>query len=138
MAGRRRRPVVKAITARNNICVMLTYHTTGRILIQASGGPMDRADFAVFEELGEIGKQETGPGPYFPLPSSSHIVARAAHPKLLTRVGRRPGRAGKQETGYEPTGQTSEGGAMTQDWAYYHRARPDERSRATTQRLSRL
>lgn len=26
--------VVKAITARNNICVMLTFHTTGRILIQ--------------------------------------------------------------------------------------------------------
>ena len=51
---------MKAISERNNIVAMLTYHTTGRILIQAAGGEMNSEDLSLFAELGEVGKKCTG------------------------------------------------------------------------------
>ena len=44
---------------RNNIVAMLTYHTTGRLLIQAAGGEMNGEDAAMFSELTAVGKKCT-------------------------------------------------------------------------------
>ena len=38
---------------------MLTYHTTGRLLIQAAGGEMNGEDAAMFSELTAVGKRCT-------------------------------------------------------------------------------
>ena len=43
----------------NNIVAMLTYHTTGRLLIQAAGGEMNGEDAAMFSELTAVGKKCT-------------------------------------------------------------------------------
>lgn len=52
--------VVRAITQRNNICTMLTYHTSGRLLIMPAGGPMPANDRRMFEDLNRFGEELTG------------------------------------------------------------------------------
>jgi hypothetical protein len=52
--------VVRAITERNNICTMLTHHTSGRLLIMPAGGPMPAGDRRMFEDLNKFGEELTG------------------------------------------------------------------------------
>ena len=52
--------VVRAITQRNNICTMLTHHTSGRLLIMPAGAPMKAGDRRMFEDLNKFGEELTG------------------------------------------------------------------------------
>ena len=107
--------VMKAISERNNIVAMLTYHTTGRILIQAAGGAMNQEDLSMFAELGAVGKKCTGyeptsvsssPGPmtvdwaYYTAASSCDLTSCLLRWPLLTSEKRiRCVRRGCQRSG---------------------------------------
>eukprot|EP01052_Picozoa_sp_SAG31_P043639 SAG31_NODE_7334_length_1716_cov_1.614100_1_plen_169_part_00 len=52
--------VAKAITARNNICTMLTHHTSGRLLIMPAGRRMLPTDRRLYEDLNFFGEKTTG------------------------------------------------------------------------------
>ena len=52
--------VVKALRERNNVCAMLTHHTSGRLLIMPAGGAMNASDRRLYENLNKFGEDLTG------------------------------------------------------------------------------
>ena len=52
--------MVKALRERNNVCAMLTHHTSGRLLIMPAGGAMNASDRRLYENLNKFGEDLTG------------------------------------------------------------------------------